>query len=70
MSTMTIKVPEIHCDHCKHSLEGALAPLPGVRTAEVDIQARTITLDVDEGQADRGQIVAAIQEQGYDVPAQ
>jgi copper chaperone len=70
MSTLTISVPEIHCDHCKHSLEGALAPLPGVRAAEVDVAARTITLDVDEVQADRDQIVETIQEQGYDVPAQ
>jgi copper chaperone len=68
MSTMTVWVPEIHCDHCKHSLEGALAPLPGVRAAEVDVTARTITLDVDEAQVDRGQVIAAIQEQGYDVP--
>ena len=37
MTAMTITVPEIHCDHCKHSLEGALSPLPGVRSTRVDI---------------------------------
>jgi len=69
MTTMTIPVPGIHCDHCKHSIEGALEPLPGVRSARVDIDARTVTLEVDEAHADRGQLVAAIEDQGYDVPA-
>ena len=69
MTTMTITVPEIHCDHCKHSIEGALAPLPGVASARVDVNARTVTVEVDERVTDRGRLVAAIEEQGYDVPA-
>jgi copper chaperone len=69
VTTMTITVPEIHCDHCKHSLEGAIAPLPGVRAARVDVEARTITVDVDESVTGRDRIVATIEEQGYDVPA-
>ena len=69
MTTMTITVPEIHCDHCRHSLEGALSPLPGVRSARVDIEARTVTVDVDESVTGRDRIVETIEEQGYDVPA-
>jgi len=69
MTTMTISVPEIHCDHCKHSIEGALAPLPGVASARVDIEARMVTVEVDETLTDRGRLVAAIEDQGYDVPA-
>jgi copper chaperone len=69
MTTMTIGVPEIHCDHCKHSIEGALAPLPGVASARVDVEARTVTVEVDESLTDRGRLVAAIEDQGYDVPA-
>jgi copper chaperone len=69
MTTMTISVPEIHCDHCKHSIEGALAPLPGVASARVDVEARTVTVEVDESLTDRGRLVTAIEDQGYDVPA-
>jgi copper chaperone len=69
MTTMTISVPEIHCDHCKHSIEGALAPLPGVASARVDVEARTVTVEVDESFTDRGRLVAAVEDQGYDVPA-
>jgi len=69
MSTVTISVPGIHCDHCKHSIEGALEPLPGVRSARVDLQARTVTVEVAEAHADRTQVVTVIEDQGYDVPA-
>jgi copper chaperone len=31
MTTETIAVPEIHCDHCKRSIEGALRPIGGWR---------------------------------------
>jgi copper chaperone len=66
---MTITVPGIHCDHCKRSIEGALAPLPGVSSARVDIDARTVTVEVDQSRVDRAQLVAAIEDQGYEVPA-
>jgi copper chaperone len=69
MPTLTVWVPEIHCDHCKRSIEGALAPLPGVRRAVVDVADRTVSVEVDETGADRSRIVAAIEEQGYEVPA-
>jgi copper chaperone len=69
MTTMLISVPEIHCEHCKHSIEAALAHLPGVASARVDVDARTVTVEVDETLTDRGRLVAAIEEQGYDVPA-
>jgi copper chaperone len=69
MTTMTISVPGIHCDHCKHSIEGALASLPGVRSARVDIDARTVAVEADQARVDRADVVAAIEDQGYDVPA-
>jgi len=69
MTTMTIAVPEIHCDHCKQAIEEALAPLPGVVSARVDIAVKAVTVAVDETVTDRARLVAAIEEQGYDVPA-
>jgi copper chaperone len=69
MVTETITVPEIHCDHCKTSLEGALTPIDGVAQATVDIQARTITVTYDEASVDRDRLVDEIEQQGYVVPA-
>lgn len=69
MTTERITVPEINCGHCKSSIEGALAPLEGVDRADVDIEGRTVTVDYDPGTVSRDALVAAIEEQGYEVPA-
>jgi copper chaperone len=70
MRTETISVPEIHCDHCKTSIEGAINPMDGVQRATVDVPARTVTVAYEEGVVDRHRLVRAIQEQGYEVPVQ
>ena len=69
MNELTLSVPEIHCDHCKMSIEGAVGALDGVTAAAVDVPAATVTVSFDTP-ADRDGIVAAIEEQGYDVPEQ
>jgi len=69
MVTETISVPEIHCDHCKTSIEGALAPV-GIERATVDVATRTVTVTYDETSVDRAQLVKVIEAQGYEVPAQ
>lgn len=69
MTTETITVPEISCGHCKSSIEGALQPLEGVVRAEVDIDAQTVTVEFDDGAVSRDNLVAAIEDQGYEVPA-
>ena len=69
MVTETISVPEIHCDHCKTSIEGALASIGGVEGAAVDIPARTVTVSYDEASVGRGELIEAIEQQGYEVPA-
>jgi copper chaperone len=68
MTTETITVPEIHCDHCKRSIEGALRPIGGVAAAAVDVEARTVTVSYDEIAVDRTELVGAIVAQGYEVP--
>jgi copper chaperone len=68
MTVETIAVPEIHCDHCRTSIEGALAPLGGVDRASVDIDARQVTVDYDDATVDRAALVRAIEDQGYEVP--
>jgi copper chaperone len=61
--TTTYSVPEISCAHCKSTIEAALSELGDVDRVEVDIDAKTVT--VDGGQADA--VVAAIEDAGYDV---
>lgn len=70
MTNRTLSVPEIHCGHCKMSIEGALATVSGVERAEVDIDASTVDLDYDGSDTTYAAIVEAIEDVGYQVPQQ
>ncbi len=63
MSTITLSVPEISCGHCKETIEGAVGVLDGVALAEVDVDAKTVTVDG----GDRAAIIGAIEGAGFDV---
>ncbi len=67
MTQISLQVPEVHCDHCKTSLEGAVGSLGGVATVEVAIADATIIVDYDDGQVEIQRIKDAIEEQGYAV---
>ena len=69
MTEMTISVPEIHCDHCKMSIEGAVNAVAGVSTATVDVPSATIAVSFEDP-ASFDSIRSAIEDQGYDVPDQ
>jgi copper chaperone len=65
----TFKVPDVSCGHCKSAIEGALRPLDGVQTAEVDVDTKTATVDFDDNVIDRNALVTVIEEEGYPVSA-
>jgi copper chaperone len=63
----TLMVPEVHCDHCKTSLEGAVGDLQGVSRVEVSVPDATIEVSFEEGAVDLDTIKKTIEEQGYAV---
>jgi copper chaperone len=67
MNQITLNVPDISCGHCKSSIEGAVAPMDGVASAEVAIDARTVAVTYDESAVDLEAIITAIEDQGYGV---
>ena len=66
MTEKTLSVPEISCDHCKNSIEGAVNALDGVASAAVDVEAKTVSVGFDAPASLEG-IIGAIEGQGYDV---
>ena len=68
MTSITLSVPEISCDHCKNSIEGAVGELAGVEKVEVTIENKSVDVSFD-APTDRDAVVAAIEGQGYDVAA-
>ena len=67
MEHVTLSVPEISCDHCKNTIEGALNQVDGVSRADVSIEGKTVTVSFDEGETDVEAIRAAVENEGYDV---
>lgn len=70
MTTDTLTVPEIHCGHCKTSIEEAVSALDGVDSVEVEIDPRVVNLTYDESTVNMDDIKAAIEAVGYEVPEQ
>lgn len=66
MQTVSLQVPEVHCDHCKMSIEGAVAQLPGVERVDVAIEDATVSIDFGDP-ADLEAIKQTIEDQGYAV---
>ena len=66
MTETKLSVPDIHCDHCKMSLEGALGQVVGVKQATVDVPSATISVTYDSP-ATIDDLVAAVEGQGYEV---
>lgn len=64
-TSTTLQVPEVHCDHCKTSLEGAVGGLNGVASVEVSVPDATLDVSFDEASVDLDTIKKTIEEQGY-----
>ncbi|MEX0663824.1 MAG: heavy-metal-associated domain-containing protein [Acidimicrobiia bacterium] len=62
--TRVFNVPTISCDHCKQTIEQAVAAVSGVADVHVDIDARTVTV---EGAASEHAVEQAITNVGYEV---
>ncbi len=65
MTQVLLQVPEIHCGHCKTSLEGAVGALDGVSNVEVSIPDATLDVAFDADILELDAIKTAIEEQGY-----
>ncbi len=67
MTRVSLQVPEVHCGHCKSSLEGAVGGLVGVESVEVSIAQATIDVAFDEESVGLDTVKQTIEEQGYAV---
>ena len=69
MTEKTLRVPDMHCGHCKAAVEGELHKLSGVRKASADIEKGTVEVSYDEGMVSTEDLNGAIEEAGYTVAA-
>lgn len=67
MINQVFNVPDIHCDHCATSIEGAVGAIEGVEKVKVQIADRTVDVTYDDASVELDAIVTAIEQQGYEV---
>lgn len=64
MNTVCYSVPNISCNHCVMHIHKALDPLAGVKKVDVDLNAKSVTVEFDAPATDL-QLKATLAEIGY-----
>ena len=64
---MTLSVPEISCEHCVKTINGALGVLPGIESVNTNIDSKTVQLRYDPAQVSMDTIEATLDDAGYTV---
>ncbi len=67
MATSTLKVPDISCEHCEHTITQALSPVAGVQTVKVNIPAKQVEVVYDEATVGIERLKEILQEEEYPV---
>lgn len=67
MTTTTLKVTGMTCNHCVMSVTKALESVPGVESADVSLAKAQAVV---QGEADRQAMIAAVKEEGYEAALQ
>jgi copper chaperone len=64
---VVLSVPDVSCEHCVKTVNGALGVLPGVETVSTDIPTKSVHLRYDPSQLSIEQIEATLDDAGYAV---
>ncbi|HEX9038713.1 MAG TPA: cation transporter [Ktedonobacterales bacterium] len=67
MIETTLSVPDISCEHCVKTINGALAEVTGVGDVSVSIPAKTVHLAYDPAKVTLEHIEEVLDEEGYAV---
>jgi copper chaperone len=65
MASLRLKITGMSCAHCRMSVEKALAQVPGVYAAVVDLQDASAQVDYDDDTATIEELTAAVAKAGY-----
>ena len=65
MAKLTLKVAGMTCGHCQTRVETALAKVPGVFGAVVDLRDARAEVDYDDDTATIEELTAAVAKAGY-----
>lgn len=66
MASTSIKVKQIHCSSCEHTIRTALGRLDGVRTVVPSAARNDVRVSFDEAKLSEDRLRAALSEVGYE----
>lgn len=67
MEKVIINVEGMSCNHCKMSVESALNQTTGVSKAEVNLEAKNVTIEFDTALSNLSDLKEIIEDTGFDV---
>lgn len=67
MEQLTLKVEGMSCGHCVNSIESSVKEINGVEQVKVQLAEGTVEVTIDSSAITLKDIVAVIEDQGYDV---
>jgi copper chaperone len=62
---VVLSVPDVSCQHCVKTINGALGLLPGVEAVSTDIPTKTVYLRYDSEQLTMEKIETTLDDAGY-----
>jgi copper chaperone len=65
MANLRLKITGMTCGHCQMSVEKALAKVPGVNGAIVDLRGGSAEVDFDDDTATIEELTRAVSKAGY-----
>jgi copper chaperone len=65
--TVTYKVPQMTCEHCRRAVSSELSTVPGVKQVDVDLDAKLVKVTGEN--LEDAALRAAIEEAGYEAEA-
>lgn len=66
---ITLPISGMGCGGCVRSVEKALNALPGISNVAVSLEAAQVVVVIDPQRVTREELVTAIEDAGFDVPA-
>lgn len=60
----TYSVPNIHCQHCVHTVKMELSELPGVEKVDVDLNSKMVSVTMESAEIEKD-VLALLDEIGY-----
>ncbi len=67
LKEITLSVPDVSCDHCVKTINGALGAVPGVEAVNTDIPSKSVHFNYDPNQVSLQKIEEVLDDAGYTV---